>query len=76
MAILRRARGAVLRLVRRRALSIALGALLAAPGIWVEFIARDVTWWMEGAGLIIGATGLALMWTGLTGASPDWIDSD
>jgi hypothetical protein len=29
---------------------------------------------MEGASLVIGATGLALIWTGLTGASPDWIE--
>ena len=24
--------------------------------------------------LVVGATGLALFWTGLTGPSPDWID--
>ena len=31
---------------------------------------------MDGLSLVVGATGLALLWTGLTGASPDWIDDD
>jgi hypothetical protein len=26
--------------------------------------------------LILLATGLALIWTGLTGVSPDWVDDD
>jgi hypothetical protein len=74
MAMMRRARGVVLRLVRRRALSIAIGIALAAPAAWVELVARDVSWWMEGASLVAGATGLALLWTGLTGAQGDWIE--
>jgi hypothetical protein len=74
MPLIRRARGAVLRLVRRRLLAIAVGAALAVPAAWVELFSRDVSWWMEGASLMIGATGLALIWTGLTGASPDWIE--
>jgi hypothetical protein len=74
MALMRRARGAVLRLVRRRALSIAVGLAIAAPSAWVELFARNVSWWMAGGSLIAGATGVALIWTGLTGASPDWID--
>jgi hypothetical protein len=74
MPLMRRARGAVLRLVRRRALSIAVGLAIAAPAAWVELFARNISWWMEGWSLIAGATGLALIWTGLTGASPDWID--
>ena len=74
MSLIRRARGTVLRLVRRRLLSVGLGLALAAPSAWVEFIARDTTWWLEGLSLIAGATGLALIWTGMTGPSPDWID--
>jgi hypothetical protein len=74
MRLISRARGAVLRLVRRRLLSIAVGVALAAPAGWVELFARDVSWWMEGGSLVVGATGLALIWTGLTGASPDWIE--
>jgi hypothetical protein len=69
----RRVRGALLRLVRRRGLSMALGLAMAAPAAWVEFSGR-YSWWLEGAALIVGATGLALLWTGLTGLSPDWVE--
>ena len=74
MPLMRRARGAVLRLVRQRALSIVVGLLLAVPAAWIEFFARNPSWWQQGLSLIVGATGLALLWTGLTGASPDWIE--
>ena len=74
MALLRRARGALLRLVRRRALTIALGLALAVPAACVQFGAGGGAWWIEGLSLIAGATGLALLWTGLTGVSPDWIE--
>ena len=74
MTLIKRTRGAILRLVRRRALAMAVGLALAAPAAWVEIVARDVSWWMEGVGLIAGATGLALIWTALTGAAPDWIE--
>jgi hypothetical protein len=69
---LRRARGAVLRLVRHRALAMALGLLLAAPSAWLQFSGRASTWWVEGLCLVVGATGMALIWTGLTGVGPDW----
>src|SRR5438105_4575329 len=70
----RRVRGVVLRLVRRRTLSAAVGLLLALPALWVELIARDVPWWGDGLSLIAGATGAALLWTAITGVRPDWID--
>jgi len=73
MAVLRRARGALLRLVRRRRLSIAIGASLAAPAALVQLRGADV-WWVEGLSLVVLATGLALLWTGITGPSPDWIE--
>jgi hypothetical protein len=73
---LRRARGMILRLVRRRGLAMTVGFVLAAPAAWVEFSGRYDTWWMEGLALVVGATGLAIFWTGLTGASPDWVDTD
>ena len=72
--MMRRARGAMLRLVRQRALAMTLGVALAAPAAWVEFIARDVPWWAEGLALVGGATGIAIWWTGLTGGSPDWVE--
>jgi hypothetical protein len=72
--MMRRARGALLRLVRHRGTAMALGLALVAPAAWIEFAARDPAWWLEGLALVVGATGLALFWTGLTGASPDWVE--
>ncbi|MGE5243484.1 MAG: hypothetical protein ACM3SQ_04580 [Betaproteobacteria bacterium] len=72
MTILRRMRGSVLRLARRRPLAIAVGAALAAPAAWIELTGRFGAWWIEGLSLVVGATGLALLWTGLTGVPPDW----
>jgi hypothetical protein len=74
MAIMRRTRGVILRLVRRRKTSMALGLALAAPAAWVELGAHDLGWWAEGLALILGATGVAVFWTGLTGGGPDWTD--
>lgn len=71
---LRRVRGTILRLVRRRALAMLAGLALAVPAGWVECSGRDRAWWVEGLALVVGATGLAFFWTGLTGASPDWKD--
>ena len=72
----RRVRGALLRLVRRRALSAALGFALAAPAAWVQFSGRFGVWWVEGLSLVAGATGLALIWTAIAGLGPDWIDDE
>jgi hypothetical protein len=33
-------------------------------------------WWLQGVALVVGATGLAIFWTGLTGASPDWVEDE
>jgi hypothetical protein len=71
---LRRLRGLVLRLVRRRALAIGVGLALALPSAYVEFSGRYDAWWIDGLALVVGATGLAIFWTGVTGAAPDWID--
>ena len=76
MAMMRRVRGTVLRLVRHRARAMAFGLLLAVPSIWVQASSRWDAWWLESLSLIVGATGLALFWTGLTGAAPDWIEPD
>jgi hypothetical protein len=74
--LLRRLRGVILRVVRRRALSTASGVALAGPAAWIEFSGRYDAWWLEGLALVIGATGLALLWAGITGAAPDWIDEE
>jgi hypothetical protein len=73
---LRRARGSILRLVRRRPLAMAVGLALALPAGWIEFSGRADAWWMEGLALVVLATGLAVFWTGMTGPSPDWVDDE
>jgi hypothetical protein len=72
--ILRRARGFLLRLVRRRALALTVGIVMIVPAAWVEIGGRYDAWWIEGLALVAGATGIAIFWTGLTGGSPDWVD--
>jgi hypothetical protein len=71
---LRRMRGVVLRLVRQRRASILAGVALAAPALWIELGSLSDAWWVDGLCLIFLATGIALVWTGLTGVSPDWVD--
>jgi hypothetical protein len=51
-----------------------LGVALVVPAAWVEFAASNPPWWLQGLSLVVGATGLALFWTGLTGPSPDWVE--
>jgi hypothetical protein len=74
MSILRRSRGALLRFIRNRPLAMLLGLAMAAPSAYIQFSGRSNAWWLEGLSLVVGATGLALLWTGLTGPSPDWVD--
>jgi hypothetical protein len=71
---LRRMRGVLLRLVRKRGLAMAIGLALAVPAAWLEFSGGFGSWWVEGLALVVGATGVAIFWTGLTGAAPDWVD--
>ena len=71
---IRRVRGALLRLVRRRVLASVIGAALLVPAVWLEVGRYDAAGWVEGLGLIAGATGAALLWTGVTGLRPDWTD--
>lgn len=71
---LRRTRGFLLRLVRRRALALVVGLVLIVPSAWVEFSGRYGAWWQDGVALVVGATGIAIFWTGVTGVAPDWVD--
>jgi len=71
---LRRARGALLRFVRRRPFAIVAGAALLAPAVWLEWSGRYSAWWVDGLSLVLGATGAAVLWTGIAGVRPDWID--
>jgi hypothetical protein len=72
----RRARGWILRLVRRRPAAILLGTLLIALALWLKLDGDDSRWWQDGLSLVLGATGAAVLWTGLVGARPDWIDEN
>jgi hypothetical protein len=69
-----RLRGLLLRFVRRRALTMTTGLALVIPAAWAESSGRFGAWWVEGLALVVAATGLALIWTGLTGAQPVWVD--
>jgi len=67
-----RVSGMMLRFVRRRVPALDLGSALVLVGGWIEVSGRVDAWWVEGLALIAGATGAAILWTGLTGATPDW----
>jgi hypothetical protein len=75
MARARRLRGVLLRLVLNRPLAIGLGCIVAAPGALL--LARDFRWEngiTDGLALLSLATGAAIIWTGLTGRKPDWVE--
>jgi hypothetical protein len=55
---------------------VAVGLLLAVPALWIELGQGGDAWWLSGVALVMGATGLALIWTGLTGVPPDFVDPD
>ena len=74
--LIRRARGALLRLARRRALAIVVGLTLAGPAAWLEVSGGAAGWWVEGLSLILVATGAALVWMGMAGRTPDWTDPE
>ena len=63
----------MLRLVLRRPAAIALGLCLLAPAAYLML--QDLPWESaatDGAGLILGATGAALVLAGIGGRRPDW----
>jgi hypothetical protein len=64
----------LLRLARRRAPAMLIGAALAAPAAWIEFGSRYEAWWTDGLAIVLGATGAAFIWTGLFGLKPDWTE--
>ena len=75
MAVGKRARGWLLRLVLKRPVAIVLGLVLVAPSAWL--LMQDLPWetpMTDGLGLIFGATGIAFLAAGIGGRRPDWID--
>ena len=72
---LKRIRGSLLRVALKRPAAIALGLILIAPSAWLLF--QDLPWESpatDGIGLILGATGVAFLVTGVGGRRPDWIE--
>ena len=69
-----RVRGRILRLVRKRLVSVVVGLLLIVPAVWLKLDGAGGRWWVDGLSLVLGATGAAVLWTGVVGARPDWID--
>lgn len=70
----RRIRGMLLRLVLNRSGAVAAGVALATPG--AVLLLRDFPWESgatDGLALVLLATGIALVWAGLTGRREDWI---
>ena len=75
MPTLRRARGAFLRLALARPAAAAIGGVLAAgSAALLLFDLAWESWFTDGLGLILGATGIALLVAAFGGRRPDWID--
>jgi len=71
----RRTRGVVLRLARRRFAATVSGlALVGGSASLVLFDFSWESWLTDGFGLVLGATGVALVVAGLGGGRPDWVD--
>jgi len=73
--ILRRARGALLRLAQARVAGAVAGVvlLLFSAGL-LTFDFQWESWVSDGLGLVLGGTGAALLTTAITGRRPDWIE--
>ena len=74
-ATLRRARGALLRLVYRRRIAAIVGALLTLGFVTLRVF--EFGWESgvsDGLGLLVGATGVALLLAAIGGRRPDWVE--
>jgi len=77
MSSLRRVRGYILRLAQGRFTSAVLGStfLLFSLGlIYLEFSWES--WLSDGLGLVLAATGTALILMSFSGRRPDWVEPE
>ena len=75
-ARLRRVRGALLRVVYSRPAASVLGGALTVGFLILRLVEFEwETPVSDGLGLVIGATGVAILWTAIGGRRPDWVDS-
>jgi len=71
--LIRRLRGALLRLAFNRPAALVAGMACAGGAVWLATIdAPWESWVSDGLGLIAGATGAALILVALGGRRPDW----
>ena len=69
----RRLRGLVLRLAYHQKLALVSGVICLAGALWLA--TNDYSWegsFSSGFEMIIGATGMALVFMALSGRQPDW----
>jgi len=74
---LKRLRGTLLRFVLKRPAAITLGLIMTVPAAWL--LVQDLPWETpvtDGLGLVVGATGVAFLLTGLGGRRLDWIEPE
>ena len=75
MPLIKRLRGWLLRLVLKRTAAVMVGGFLLAPAVWL--LVADLSWEngaTDGLGLVLGASGAALILAGLGGRRGDWVE--
>ena len=75
MPLIKRLRGWLLRLVLKRTAAVMVGLFLLAPAVWL--LVADLSWEngaTDGLGLVLGASGAALILAGLGGRRGDWVE--
>lgn len=73
--LIRRLRGALLRLAFNRLAAFIAGSACMGGAVWLAIVeAPWESWVSDGLGLVAGATGAALILVALGGRRPDWVE--